>query len=122
MIDKLLSKLSSERWAPDNYKIYKPSTTYHNGIRYCQDIIIYLNNDKTHGSFSTTANWCEIRTPDINIIIPLKKVKFYKGKQKIKCGNTGEVIGDTNELNYTIMVMAEYTGEDIKRWTKWKHK
>jgi len=102
-------------WTPARYKPYaygqKYSDPFYTHINF---VYIIYDDIKARGSFYCTLNWCEIRTPKVNMIVPRCNVEFYK---KIEKDFPNKVIKN----NY-IALIKKYSTEDIDRWKRWKRK
>ncbi len=110
-------------WEPAKYKPYAHGQVWDSDLYgHSNEVYILLGDERYKGSFYCTKNWCEIRTRHVNMIVPIKNVKFYKKSSRTEPEFDNNHISYGYECNEIIAVVKEYSSEDIKRWTKWKKK
>ncbi|MFH1055852.1 MAG: hypothetical protein V1744_07160 [Candidatus Altiarchaeota archaeon] len=76
---------------------------------------VIIDGVKYDGTFSVRDDWCEIRTPKVNMVLPRKNVIFSKSIEP--SSKAGEYGGPGELVTYTAKVIR-HSHEDVRRFEK----
>jgi len=117
LMEFLRNLFKSRKWHPRTRRVYE-SWSLGPDFRFSDRkfiVEIIIDGVKMGGSFRLEDRFCEIKTKEINLLIPKKRVNFTKKTEIIDVDSVNEK--SSKIITYTVKV-KKYTEADIERYSQ----